>query len=312
MGGTFRATAPSMSNSEIMDIRIRDGDGAALADVAADGPVNALYVQSVSLTASINAVTASVEANTLEVTAAATTVTTALTDGSQITQIEDADGHAWNVLDTGEGDVNLERVNGAEVNIGSGTIGTGTLRVTLATDDPVAAATGVVAAVTPPTRRMTIGVIAETTFPDAVADGQLVNPLHDEYGRQWIKGYDVTSDSLSVTDISPAVMATQEVTFAQLTAPGSTVAVEVSNYHHYTFQVTVAAIDTTVTVRAEGSLDNTVWFNLDDTRTDLVIAANGTYSMRASNRKCKHIRFTFVSEVGGTAATIDVKLMCGN
>lgn len=98
------------------------------------------------------------------------------------------------------------------------------------------------------------------------------------------------------------------ITFAQLTAPGSTSATTVTAYKNYTLQYKVASIDTNVVVRLEGSLDGTNWINLDSDG-DTTITANGTYGFKLSNTPLAQIRFTFVSEAGGTAATIDAVLM---
>ena len=51
---------------------------------------------------------------------------------------------------------------------------------------------------------------------------------------------------------------------------------------------------------------------LDDDRVDKQETANGTFKLYKSNFKCKFIRVNFVSEVGGTAATIDALLLSGN
>lgn len=164
-----------------------------------------------------------------------------------------------------------------------------------------------------PSERVGVGFYAETTVPTAVADGDLVDLDVNEYGNQRLAGYDRASNSILVTDTAPAK--TQKLgplTFTQLTAAGSTAATNVANYSNYTWQVVVASINTSVTVRAEGSLDNSNWFNLDDSAIDTTYTANGTYCLRASNRAVKWVRFTFVSEVGGAAATLDVDLYAGN
>ena len=97
-----------------------------------------------------------------------------------------------------------------------------------------------------------------------------------------------------------------EKTFTRLTAAGSTAAYNVALNINHTFAVTVAAIDTTVDVRVEGSVDGTNWFNLDATGADTQYSANGTYLLEKKNFRCREMRFTFVSEAGGAAATIDV------
>ncbi len=296
--GAFRPTAPGISSSEIMNVKLQDGDGTLLADVGLDVTKNALYVMSESL------------ATNAGITAAQGAVTTALSDGSQKTKIVDVDDHNLNIQDTGEADINIEKVNNVDINVGSGTVSTGTLRVTLGSDDPVAATTGTVGNAV--TRVIQVGVKGQTGFPSAAVDnGDVVDPLHDEYGRQWIKGYDPGSNSLLITDVAPIQSAIVEITFTQLTAAGSTTAVNIQEKNCFTFQIVVAAINTSVTVRVEGSLDNSSWFNLDDAGVDTTYNANGTYQLSKSGVKVKYVRFTFVSEVGGTAVTLDVKVIAG-
>jgi len=103
----------------------------------------------------------------------------------------------------------------------------------------------------------------------------------------------------------------KKVIFAQLIAVGSTVKQDVAQYKHLTFAYVVAAIGTSVNVQAQGSMDGTNWFNLNDGRVDTQETANGTFMLRKSNFKCQFVRFTLVSEVGA-AVTIDVTLMLGN
>lgn len=117
-------------------------------------------------------------------------------------------------------------------------------------------------------------------------------------------------------------MTTQQYdkTFAQLTAPGATAVANTGLYSNHTFQVTVATIDTNVIVEVLGSLDNSHWFTatLDNTAVAnlalsgnrATITSNGTYELRLSHFKAKFLKLNFVSESGGTAATIDA-VYCG-
>jgi hypothetical protein len=101
-------------------------------------------------------------------------------------------------------------------------------------------------------------------------------------------------------------------TYDTLTAPGATLAQAAETFISY--QVTVANINTTVTIQVEASVDGTN-YGVIPIRDSLItvaadktvtLTANGTYifSWAGSGR---FIRFRFVSEVGGTAATLDVK-----
>ena len=157
-----------------------------------------------------------------------------------------------------------------------------------------------------------IGAKAESTVPTEVADADAVAQWHDTLGRQILKGTNLGQECLDVNEIAPALLQTQVITFTQLTAAGSTAVVNTEDYHNHTFSITLAAVDTSVDIRIEGSLDNSNWFNMDDTGNDTQYTTNGTYLIHKPNFKTKYVRFTFVSEVGGTAATLDVTYMGGN
>ena len=93
-------------------------------------------------------------------------------------------------------------------------------------------------------------------------------------------------------------------TWAQLTAPASTAAFSMIGYKRATIAAVVATINTNVVLRVEGSMDGTNWFNLSADNTDTVIAANGTYGFNVEVA-VDNIRLNFVSESGGTTATVD-------
>jgi len=79
-------------------------------------------------------------------------------------------------------------------------------------------------------------------------------------------------------------------------------------YMNILFQYTIAAINTNVAVRLEGSLDNVSWFHLHGDDGNLTKTANGTYAMMYQGLgEINYIRFYFVSETGGTDATINAK-----
>lgn len=94
-------------------------------------------------------------------------------------------------------------------------------------------------------------------------------------------------------------------TQTQLTAPGVTADLKLAPYAGPRwFQVVVAAINTSVVVRSESTDGTTVTAQTPD----VTITANGTYliPVYASN---SHVQFNWVSEAGGTAATLDVTLV---
>ncbi len=96
-------------------------------------------------------------------------------------------------------------------------------------------------------------------------------------------------------------------TFTQLTAAGSTGSLKVLGVKSIIFQYVVATINTNVVTRCEGSMDDSNWFNLDFNDVDKTKTANGAYAFRYDgDGALPYIRFTWVSEAGGTAATLDV------
>ena len=106
------------------------------------------------------------------------------------------------------------------------------------------------------------------------------------------------------TDSISQANAQAQTTLTQLTAAGSTAAVSMLGYTRAFITLLVASIDTNVVVRIEGTNDGTNWTNLSTANTDTTITANGTYSFVFVGCPAS-IRVTFVSESGGTAATID-------
>jgi hypothetical protein len=92
--------------------------------------------------------------------------------------------------------------------------------------------------------------------------------------------------------------------FAQLTAAGSTAGYDCFGCTKHAMYATIGTIDTSVTLRIESSPDNSNWHNLDADGFDTTVTANGIYLFQFDG-VIKYIRGTFVSEVGGTAVTVD-------
>lgn len=115
---------------------------------------------------------------------------------------------------------------------------------------------------------------------------------------------------LMYEDGTPVPSYTEKDDYTQLTAPGSTTGLEVIAYKDHTFQYTVATINTNVVSRIEGSLDNTNWYTLS--AADITVTGNGTYYISVQDRRTKYIRYTFVSETGGTDAKVNVKYFGSN
>jgi hypothetical protein len=103
--------------------------------------------------------------------------------------------------------------------------------------------------------------------------------------------------------------------FAQLTAAAtSTDAIKLVSdngkilYKSVLFQMTLASVTTNVIIRLEGSLDGVNWFNLDEDNDSSTYDTNGTYGILYQGLgEILYIRFYWVSEAGGTAATLNIK-----
>ena len=73
--------------------------------------------------------------------------------------------------------------------------------------------------------------------------------------------------------------------------------------------VTVASINTNVVVALNGSIDGTNWAKIIANNT---ITANGTTHYNVANHPVKFIQPVFVSESGGTAATVLFSIAASN
>lgn len=96
------------------------------------------------------------------------------------------------------------------------------------------------------------------------------------------------------------------VTYSTLTAPGTVDALETQRGHtfntkNYVLFVTVATINTNVVVALEGSIDGTNYSKIIANQT---ITADGTFHYSIADNPVKYIRPVFVSESGGTTATV--------
>ncbi|MCG3181847.1 MAG: hypothetical protein BIFFINMI_04282 [Phycisphaerae bacterium] len=136
-----------------------------------------------------------------------------------------------------------------------------------------------------------------------VAD-HVFNGLHSAWSGTWLP--DMLQTAMGDTVASLLANGTGVANnWPVLTAPGATSSYDPSIWaRDHVLQVTVASINTDVTVRFEGSLDGTNWFPM---AADLVITANGTQAIAASGTVPAYVRGNFVSETGGTAATVTFK-----
>ena len=78
---------------------------------------------------------------------------------------------------------------------------------------------------------------------------------------------------------------------------------------NFSMFVTVTDINTNVVVALNGSIDGTNWSKIIANST---ITANGTTHYNVANHPVKYIQPVFVSEAGGTAATVLFSTAAGN
>lgn len=148
--------------------------------------------------------------------------------------------------------------------------------------------------------------------PTPVSDGDPVSIWFNLLGQLMMYGSNLAQGTIDVSEVAPAITMIAEETFTQLIAPGSTLAVNVEDYHHGTFQYTIANIDDSVDVKIEGSLDGGDFGNMDGSDSVVQKTVNGTYLLQWSGLKIKEVLFTFDAEAGGVNATIDVLFLAGN
>ena len=78
---------------------------------------------------------------------------------------------------------------------------------------------------------------------------------------------------------------------------------------NFSLFVTVANINTNVVVALNGSIDGTNWSKIITNQT---ITANGTSHYNIANHPVRYVQPVFVSESGGTAATVLFSIAAGS
>jgi hypothetical protein len=104
------------------------------------------------------------------------------------------------------------------------------------------------------------------------------------------------------------------VNYTSLDAPASGVSTLVQlapslNTKNYVLFVTVANINTNVIIALNGSIDGSNWSKIIANQT---ITSNGTTHYNVANHPVKYVQPVFVSESGGTAATVLFSLGAGD
>jgi hypothetical protein len=167
-----------------------------------------------------------------------------------------------------------------------------------------------------------IGGKVSSSIPVELADGKLAALFIDTFRRLVLRGSNLDGYSLFVNDPNPALMRKYGPhAFAALAAPGVTLEFNVENWTNIIIAVTLASINTDLVVQAEGSLDDAVWFPCpvyDNSIAGWAISgaqgtatADDTYALCLKPMAMNWVRLNFVSESGGTDATVAGVAMCG-
>jgi len=161
--------------------------------------------------------------------------------------------------------------------------------------------------------------VVQGQFVDGVpteitTDGEAASLRLDPFKKLYIFGSNEAEGAIDINDIASDIMATEQPgAQTTLTAPGDGTPVNVELYHLHTWQVVVAAINASVDIKINGSLDGTNYGNTAASATQFT--ANGTYFICVSDtaeKKFKYLRPEFDAEGGGTDATVTFTYMGGN
>jgi len=145
------------------------------------------------------------------------------------------------------------------------------------------------------------GGIAETTVPTAVADGDAVATWYNEYGQQVSYGANLSSNAIDSNVVNQALLNTITTTnLSAVTATGAGAAVDISNFNKITVSYIASSVTTGGTIKLQGSLDNTNWYDIDSE----AIGADGTTYYSISGEKHKYIRTNLTARTDGTYTTI--------
>ena len=163
-----------------------------------------------------------------------------------------------------------------------------------------------------PTQVLMQGQYAEGTVPTAVADGDVVRPWYDLYGRLVQLATNLAQSSLDVTDVAPAQMQKLfETGWAVTTAPGAeTPELDIQDYENILVEYVIADIGTSVDIIVWGTIDSgTTWFPIASFQ--VLAAEDQTDSVIFSGVPIQRIKCEHEAEVGGTP-TIAFKVSAGN
>jgi hypothetical protein len=171
------------------------------------------------------------------------------------------------------------------------------------------------------------GQYAESTVPTAVADGDVVRPWFEEYGRPVIFGADLSSGAIAITPVSATPRSTFETADETLTDVGDqTTSKNVSEYPYISFQIVFASYESPAVFRILGSVDDTNFGalpledndttgstdNLSVTGADATISAAGTYIITTKALAIKYVRLEWSDGGSPPAAAATVNMIAGS
>ena len=137
----------------------------------------------------------------------------------------------------------------------------------------------------------------------------VVSPSYDSTsGTTLIKdyAYDPSTGSNEITNVSPALLQTMEVTMlSAVTADGASAAVNVSNYNKITFHVIASSVTHGGTMTLSHSLDETNYYDFSST----AISADGITEVIVENQKYKYVLAELSARTDGTYTTM---MLSGN
>ena len=156
-------------------------------------------------------------------------------------------------------------------------------------------------------------ITAETGVPADIADGDQGDAWHDGKGRQVIKGYIMTSDSLGITPVADSPRAAFQDAKSALTAAGSTASVNLPGKSCVECQVVIASLEANqfVGFQLESSADDASWDNVDAEGLETFAIADGTITLRAYGLTSSFYRLTMTTDSVGGAVTLTSTFSAG-
>lgn len=157
-------------------------------------------------------------------------------------------------------------------------------------------------------KRLLSAAVATERVPKITDDGKAVDPWYDIFGRQVIFGADMSTGSISVHDIAPALM---QVRFSPIATAESekthSRAVEISFYSKLSFYVRVGGASACpCEVAIQSSPDSKAW--ADAAKLDI---EDEQLHILTSQAKHKYVRLVWSTKQSEDKVTVDAWMLCG-